>query len=261
MGRSFYNAFSGIAAYQSALAKIGDNLANLNTNAHKRSEVSFTELLYSEMQEKGYSVDPLPEELPPHSGKGVHMYPVTKIFDQGALQQTERPLDLAIEGEGFFRIERQGGTEAYTRRGSFFVDNDGSLVTDRGDYLDVEFDLDGILLNSVVVGPNGQVSGENFEGDRVDLGDIMLYSFVNKGGLFKLGGGLYEATESSGEPDELPPGGNGAGSLNQYHLEASNVDMSAEMVELIANQRALEGNTRSMITADELKALTLLVRG
>jgi len=261
MSRSFYNAFSGIAAYQRSLQQVGDNLANLNTNAYKRSEVSFTELLYTELQEKGYSVDPLPEELAPMHGKGTHMFPVTKIFDQGALQETERPLDLAIEGEGFFRITREDGSEAYTRRGSFFVDGDGSIVTDRGDYLDVDFDLDGIYVNTVAISPNGRVSGVNEAGERVDLGEIMLYSFVNNGGLSKEEGGLFEVTDSSGEPDEFLPGTDGTASLRQFHLEASNVDLAAEMVELIANQRALEGNTRSMITADELQALTLLVRG
>ncbi len=261
MSRSFYNAFSGIAAYQRSLQQIGDNLANLNTNAYKRSEVSFTELLYRDIQERGYSVDPAPDGPVPFSGKGTHMYPVTKIFDQGYLQETERPLDLAIEGDGFFRINREDGTEAYTRRGSFYVDADGNIVTDRGDYLDVDFDLDGIYVNTVAIGPNGQVSGVNEAGERVDLGEIPLYIFQNNGGLSKEEGGLFEETDTSGAPEEFVPGTGEAGTLRQFYLEGSNVDLAAEMVELIANQRALEGNTRSMITADELKALTLLVRG
>jgi len=261
MGRSFFNAYSGIAAYQRSLQQIADNLANLNTNAHKKSEVSFTELLYADLQEKRYAVDPAPEALPPFRGKGVQMYPVTKFFDQGALQLTERPLDLAIEGEGFFRINRFDGTEAYTRRGAFYVDEAGSIVTDRGDFLDVDFDLDGIMVNTVVIGPNGQVSGENEAGARVELGQIELFTFVNKGGLSKDSAGLYEVTEASGEPEQGVPGTAGFGSLRQFHLESSNVDMAMEMVHLIASQRALQANVRSMITADELKALTLLVRG
>ncbi len=261
MGRSFFNAYSGIAAYQRSLQQIADNLANVNTHGYKKSEVSFTELLYSDLQEKRYAVDPLPEELAPIAGKGTHMYPVTRFFDQGALQQTERPLDLAIEGDGFFRIIREDGTEAYTRRGAFYVDEGGNIVTDRGEHLDVDFDLDGIMVNTVIIGPNGQVSGENEAGARVELGEIELYSFVNRGGLEKDSAGLFEVTEASGEPEQGMPGTNGLGTLRQYHLEGSNVDLGMEMVHLIASQRALQANTRSMITADELKALTLLVRG
>ncbi len=260
MSRSFYNAFNGVAAYQRSLQQIADNLANVNTNAYKKSEVSFTELLYSELQEKRYSVDPLADAIPPFRGKGVYMYPVTRFFDQGALQLTERPLDLAIEGDGFFRIIREDGTEAYTRRGAFYIDESGAVLTDRGEALDVDFDLDGIIVNTVIISPEGRVSGENAAGERVDLGQIMLYYFVNKGGLEKNSMGLFEVTEASGEPEEGIPGQGRLGSLRQFFLEQSNVDIAMEMVHLIASQRALQANVRSLITADELKALTLLVR-
>lgn len=261
MSRSFYNAFSGIAAYQRSLQQVADNMANLNTNAYKRSEVSFTELLYSELREKRYAVDPAQDGLAPIAGKGVHLYPVTKFFDQGPLQLSERPLDLAIEGRGFFRITREDGSEAYTRRGSFFLDDAGAIVTDRGEALDTNVNLSGIAVGSVVIGPDGRVSGQNAAGELVDLGTISLYNFTNEDGLFKLAGGLYEPTEASGDALQGEPGSEGYGSLRQYYLEGSNVNLAMEMVQLIASQRALQANVRSMITADELKALTLLVRG
>ncbi len=260
MSRSFFNAFSGVAAYQRALQQTADNLANVNTNAYKRSEASFTELLYSELQEKRYAVDPLPDELPPITGKGTHMYPVTRFHNQGPLLMTERPLDLAIEGRGYFRINRPDGTEAYTRRGAFYIDEDGTILTDQGEELDVPFNLDGIMVHTVTISPEGRVSGQNEEGETVELGQIPLFTFVNEGGLFKTSSGLFEVTEASGEPEEGNPGDEGFGSLRQYYLEGSNVDLSLEMVHLIANQRALQGNVRSLVTADELKALTLLVR-
>ncbi len=260
MSRSFFNAFSGVAAYQRSLQQVADNLANVNTNAYKRSEVSFTELLYSELGEKRYSVDPLQGELPPFAGKGTHMYPVTRVYNQGSLQLTDRSLDLAVEGKGFFRINRPDGTEAYTRRGSFFADKDGTIVTDRGEELDLNFNLAGIMTNTVIITPEGQVSGENEAGERILLGEISLYNFVNQGGLLKDSSGLFTATEASGEPEEGNPGTNGFGALRQYFLEASNVDIAMEMIHLMASQRALQANVRSLVTADELKALTLLVR-
>ena len=261
MSRSFFNAFTGVAAYQRALQQTADNLANINTTAFKRSEVSFTELLYSELQEKRYAVDVLPDQQAPVTGNGTHLYPVVRFYNQGPLQLTGRPLDLAIEGSGYFRINRPDGTEAYTRRGSFFVDAGGSVVTDRGEELDVNFNLDGIMVDSVLVGPEGRVTGLNEAGERVDVGQIALFNFVNQGGLFKDSSGLFTVTEASGEPVQGNPGTAGFGSLRQYALEGSNVDIAMEMVHLIASQRALQANVRSLVTADELKALTLLVRG
>ncbi len=261
MSRSFYNAFSGIAAHQRSLQQVADNMANLNTNAYKRSEVSFTELLYTELQDKRYAVDPLPGELAPIVGKGTQMFPVTKFYDQGPLQLTERPLDLAIEGKGFFGITREDGTEAYTRRGGFYLDDAGTIVTDRGEALDTNVNLAGITVSSLIISPDGRVSGENAAGDRIELGTIALYTFDNEAGLSKAGSGLFITTDSSGEPQQGEPGTDGFGSLRQYYLEGSNVDLGMEMIHLIASQRALQANVRSLVTADELKALTLLVRG
>jgi flagellar basal-body rod protein FlgG len=260
MSRSFFNAFTGVAAYQRSLQQVADNMANVNTNAYKRSEVSFTELLYSELQEKRYAVDPLADKLAPISGKGVHLYPVTRFFDQGQLMLTDRPLDLAIEGSGFFKVTREDGSEGYTRRGSFFIDNNGDVITDQGDYLDADLNINGVAINTVVIGPDGQVTGANDAGERLALGQINIYTFINEGGLEKGSSGLFEPTEASGDPQEGVPGSEGFGSLRQYFLEASNVDLSMEMVQLILNQRALQANVRSLVTADELKALTLLVR-
>jgi flagellar basal-body rod protein FlgG len=261
MSRSFFNAFSGVAAHHRSLQQVADNMANLNTNAHKRSEVSFTELLYGELKEKRYAVDPLAEKLAPIAGKGTHLYPVTRFFDQGILQLSDRPLDLAIEGKGFFRITTEDGGEVYTRRGAFLLDDDGRIVTDRGDYLDTNINLSGIAVSDISISPEGRVYIQEETGETRELGQINLYTFVNEGGLSERSAGLFETTEASGEPQEGTPGSNGFGHLRQNFLEASNVNMAMEMVQLIASQRALQANVRSLITADELKALTLLVRG
>jgi flagellar basal-body rod protein FlgG len=260
VSRSFFNAFSGVAAYQRSLQQVADNMANMNTNAYKRSEVSFTELLYGELQEKRYAVDPLADKLAPIAGKGTHMYPVTKIFDQGVLQLTDRPLDMAIEGDGYFRVILEDGTEAYTRRGAFFLDESGSLVTDRGDRLDANININNVALGDVVIGPEGQVFVQNETGEVTNLGQINLFTFTNEGGLQRNSAGLFEPTDASGEPQQGAPGSEGYGQLRQYYLEASNVNMAMEMVHLITSQRAFQANVRSLITADELKALTLLVR-
>lgn len=261
MSRSFFNAFSGLAAHHRSLQQVADNMANLNTNAHKRSEVSFTELLYGELKEKRYAVSPLADKLAPKPGKGTHLYPVTRFFDQGALQLTDRALDLAIEGRGFFKVTLEDGQEVYTRRGAFYVGEDGRLSTDRGDLLETNINLSSVAVNSVAISPEGRAYVMLEDGTTSHLGEIKLYNFTNEGGLLELSAGLFEATEASGEPEEVNPGTGNAGSLRQYYLEASNVNLAMEMVQLIAGQRALQANVRSLITADELKALTLLVRG
>ncbi len=261
MSRSFFNAFNGVAAHQRSLQVVADNLANLNTNAYKRSEASFTELLYGELQEKRYAVDPLADRLSPIAGKGTHLYPIIKFYDQGVLQLTDRPLDLAIEGPGYFRINRVDGSEAYTRRGAFYLDLNGNLVTDRGDFLETGVNLNGMLVNTINIGPEGQVTAVSEAGETVALGQINLYTFENEGGLLRDSAGLFEITEASGEAQQGRPGSEQYGSLRQFFLEASNVDMAMEMVHMIAGQRAFQANVRSLITADELKALTLLVRG
>ena len=236
-------------------------MANLNTNAHKRSEVSFTELLYGELKEKRYAVSPLADKLAPKPGKGTHLYPVTRFFDQGVLQLTDRALDLAIEGKGFFKIITEDGAEVYTRRGAFYLSEDGRLVTDRGDYLDTGINLAGVALSTVVIGPEGRAYILEEDGSTRELGQINLYTFVNEGGLLETSGGLFEITEASGEAQQNTPGSSGSGQLRQFYLEASNVNLAMEMVHLIACQRALQANVRSLIASDELKALTLLVRG
>jgi len=217
--------------------------------------------LYHQLHDKRFAVDTETDSPLPIIGKGTHMYPVTRIYEQGPLQLSDRPLDLAIEGRGFFRVLREDGTETYTRRGSFYADSTGRIVTDQGDYLDVGFDLSGVISSSLVVGPGGQVIGFDSEGLPLELGNIPLYTFMNEGGLHKDSSGLFIPTEASGEPQESQPGAEGVGVIRQYHLEGSNVNLAMEMVNLIANQRALQANVRSLITADELKALTLLARG
>lgn len=262
MSRSFFNAFSGIAAYQRSLHLVADNIANANTTAYKRSEGSFTDLLYAGLQEKRYSVDAAPGAPPPFTGKGSQMFPVTRVFEQGPLLLSERPLDIAIEGRGYFQVIRPDGSEVYTRRGSFHLDDEGTLVTDQGYTLAVDFDLEDIILGTLGISPDGTLSATGIDGAPEELGQITLFVFVNENGLLKAEHGLFEATEMSGEAVEFIPGAEaGLGRLRQYYLEGANVDLGAEMVQLIASQRAFQGNVRSLITADELKALTLLVRG
>ncbi|MEW5785280.1 MAG: flagellar hook-basal body protein [Bacillota bacterium] len=260
MIRAYGNFLSGINAFQRSLEQTADNLANVNTVAYKRSEVSFSDLLYCRLQEKRLPVAPLPPASDPQAGLGVRPAAVVPFLEQGPLAESTRPLDLAIEGDGFFRIIQSDGAEAFTRQGNFSVDSDGRLITAAGDYLDTPFTLLGMRLETVAIGPDGAVLAVNEAGEIESLGVVPLYRFVNTAGLFKDGGGRHLATEASGAPVAGVPQENGFGTLRQYYLEGSNVNLGLDMIQLMTAQRALQANARGLVTADELQALTLQVR-
>lgn len=260
MIRAYASFLSGITAHQRSLEVAADNVANVNTAAFKRSELSFNDLLYDNMQIKRLPVANPPGSPNPQVGLGVRIGAVVPLFAQGSIIEGGRPLDLAIEGEGFFRIIRSDGSAFYTRQGVFNLDADGRLVTAYGDFLDVPFALQGYRLETLLISPEGVVAAENAAAEIETLGVITLYRFNNSAGLLKDRSGHYLATEASGEPFAGAPRDEGFGVLRQYYLEGSNSDLGLEMVQLIAAQRALQANARGLIIADELQALTLQVR-
>ena len=260
MIRAYANFYSGITAHLRSLEQTADNLANVNTPAFKRAEVSFNDLLYYRLQEKRMPTAAAPETPPPQGGSGARAAELVPFFEQGSIVEGGRPFDLASDGQGFFRVFRQDGTAAYTRHGSFYLDRAGRLVTGQGDILDLPFSLAGYRGETVEIAPTGVVTAQNEAGETVTLGVIPLYRFVNTAGLQKTRSGQFLPTEASGEPLAGTPGLNGFGSLRQYCLEGSNVDLGLEMIQLIMAQRALQANARGMTAADELQALTLQVR-
>ncbi len=256
MIRAIYNSWSGIAACQRSVELTAHNMANLNTPAYKRSEMVFGDMLYHEFHQRRF---PTSAEQDLLVGQGVQLLARAPFLEQGTLLYGERPLDLAIEGDGYFRLLGHGEGELYTRCGSFQVDESGKLVTCNGDYLDTAVTLERGAID-LTIGPDGKITATGENGETVELGQLRLYRFPNPYGLTEVGSGCYMANEASGDPREGIPGENGFGRIRQYYLEMSNADIRAEMVDLLIAQRTLQANVRSLVTADELQALTLQVK-
>lgn len=266
MFRSLCNNLTGMLAFQYAMEQSANNISNINTTAYKGSQAKFSDLIYREVQDRRLPVSSAMGTIPPQGGKGVRVSSLTTSFSQGTLTQSLRPLDLALEGEGFFRVLRADDTVAYTRNGSFYIDNEGNIVTAQGDYLDVPFNLSDLIadmdgeeqpLGELVISDEGVAFWVIQGQEPVELGRIQLYRFVNTAGLVADRSGQYLESEVSGEALEGLPGEDGFGKVRQYFLEGSNVDLSEEMVRLIISQRALQSNIRATITTDELWALTI----
>lgn len=251
---------SGVTAHQHRLDQVADNVANLNTVAFKRREILFTDLLYDLMQEKRWPVADQPDAPRPQAGTGVRVGATVSFFEQGPIIESDRSLDLTIEGEGFFRVIRGDGSAAYTRQGSFYLQSAGNLVTAQGEPFDLPFNLRGYRLTTVTISPEGIVTAQNETGVTDTLGVITLHRFPNPDGLLKSRSGQFIATAASGAPQSGAPAAEGFGRLRQYSLEGSNAGIALEMVQLLTAQRALRAGARGLAAADELQALALQVR-
>ncbi len=260
MIRSMYNSVSGLIAHQQSLDLVANNLANVNTTAYKRSETAFGDLLYHRLLDKRVAVA-RPEGLPEaRTGQGTRVLAVTPAWwEQGTLASTERPLDLAIAGEGFFQVEQPDGGTAYTRAGSFSLEAGGRLVTAAGEYLRVPFTLEGVRPDTLTVTPGGLVSALDNNGNPVELGALHLCRFVNPEGLVQTQGRLFLETEASGPPVEGAPGENGLGRIRQCCLELPTVSLAREMALLLIHHRSIQAAARSLVTAAELQGLTVQV--
>jgi len=249
---------SGMVAQQRMIDVIANNLANVNTTAFKRSRASFQDVLYETLQgEAVVNYQSNDTIAPVQVGRGVRVAAVSRFHQQGSLQQTDRPFDLAIEGDGFFQIQRPDGTMAYTRDGSFTLSSNGALVTSNG-YLvqpGVTIPPDSVEVN---VAPNGIVSVRSGSNDAqpVEIGKIDLVRFANPTGLEALGENLYRETVASGQPTTGQAQDNGFGRILQGNLESSNVEIVVEMTDMIAAQRAYEINAKAIRTTDEMMQST-----
>ena len=262
MFRSLNVAATGMAAQQSRLEGISHNIANSNTVGFKRGRIEFQDLLYNTVRNPGAATgDTTMAPIGVQYGSGVRVSGLAQVHEQGSFQTTENPLDLSVEGRGFFTVQREDGTLAYTRNGAFRASSDGTIVTSDGLPLDPPVTIPENSA-SVSISPNGTVSvqlpGEEIP---VDVGQIMMASFVNPSGLRAVGHNLFERTVASGDPQFGEPGEDGIGTIMQGALEQSNVDMVEEMVNLISAQRSYEINSRVISSADQmLKAATDMSR-
>jgi len=251
MNLSLYSAATGMEAQQLNLNTIANNLANVNTPGFKRSKIEFQDLLYQKPREAG--ADAGGGNLVPTGievGNGSRVAATSKIFTQGQLTNTGEKLDLAIQGDGFFEVQRPDGTTGYTRAGSFKLSAQGQVVTVDGLPVLSGFQPIPPGTTGISVSEDGQVTVQGGGGTQTFA--ITLARFANPAGLRSLGGNLYEETAASGTPEVGRPGEQGYGRTVQGYIEASNVNIVEEMVNLIVAQRAYEINSKSIQTSDEM---------
>lgn len=253
MMRSLWAAASGMVGQQFNIDTIANNLANVNTTGFKRSRVDFQDLLYTVVRAAGAPVGQggsIPAGI--EVGHGVRPIATQKIFTEGTPKQTDNPLDLMIEGTGFFQVLLPDGTVAYTRDGSFKKDAEGRLVTSDGFIIEPEIVIPEDAVE-IAIGQDGTVSVLlSGESEPDTIGQIELARFVNPGGLKSFGRNLFLATAGSGEPIIGTPGLDGIGGLTQRWIEMSNVQVVEEMVNLITSQRAYEVSSRAIQASDEM---------
>lgn len=253
MIRSLYIAQSGLDAQQFNVDVISNNLANVSTTGFKRQRPVFQDLLYQTLRQPGAQssqITQYPTGL--QLGTGVAAVATARIFTQGNLQQVGGALNLAIEGRGFFQILLPNGNTAYTRDGGFHLDNQGQIVTAQGFTLQPTITIPADAL-TITVGGDGTVTvTQPTSAQPTQVGNIQLADFVNPGGLQAIGNNMYLETASSGPPTTGDPGSNGIGIIDQGFLEASNVSVTEELVDLITAQRAFEINSRAVQVSDEM---------
>ncbi len=250
---SLYIAKTGLDAQQTNMDVIANNLANVSTNGFKRQRAVFEDLLYQTIRQPGAQSSEqtnLPSGL--QIGTGVRPVSTERLFSQGNLSQTSNSKDIAVKGEGFFQVQLPDGTTAYTRDGSFQVDQNGQLVTSSG-YQVIPAIIIPTNALSMTVGRDGIVSvTQQGQTAAQQVGQLTLSTFINNSGLESMGENLYQETQSSGAPTESTPGLNGAGLLYQGYVETSNVNVAEELVNMIQTQRAYEINSKAVSTSDEM---------
>ena len=250
MDASMWVAKTGLDAQQTRMNVISNNLANVNTTGFKRDRAVFEDMLYQNIRQAGGQTD-VNSQAPTGMmlGTGVRVVATEKLHAQGALVNTQNPLDMAIAGEGYFQIAKSDGTIAYTRDGGFKLSSTGQVVNSSGALLQPAITIPN-TASSVTIGRDGTVSIELATGGSQNIGQLQLARFVNPSGLQSMGQNQLKETPASGAPQVLQPGLNGAGTLMQGSLEASNVNVVEEMVNMIETQRAYEINSKAISAVD-----------
>ncbi|MDR2869905.1 MAG: flagellar basal-body rod protein FlgG [Deferribacteraceae bacterium] len=253
MVRSLYTAATGMQSQQMNIDNISNNLSNVNNAGFKKGRILFEDLLYQELRAAGSTtatgtIHPTGIQL----GLGVMTAAIEKIHSQGSPKYTENPLDIMIQGDGFYQVELPDGSIGYTRVGSFKVDANGDVVTPQGYRLfpNINMPENALSLNVTHDGIfSVYLPGEM---DETEIGQIEITRFINPAGLKTIGENIYIQTSSSGAPQVNIPGQDGFGQLRQHFLEMSNVSVVEEMVDMITAQRAYEMDSKAIQTSDEM---------
>jgi len=262
MFRSLNIAATGMAAQETHLEAISNNMANSNTVGYKKQRVDFEDLLYQTVRAAGAptgqaTMNPTGLQL----GTGVRVVATSRQFAEGTLSQTNNQLDVAVEGNGFLAVLQNDGTLAYTRNGELKTDGTGRIVNHDGLPLDPALTIPQ-GATQISIGSNGQVTVQMpGETNPTEIGQLTVSSFINDNGLRAIGHNLFMPTLASGEAQTGEPGTEGRGTLMQGSLEASNVDIVEEMVGMISAQRAYEINSKVITTADDMLRAATQMRG
>jgi flagellar basal-body rod protein FlgG len=254
MIRALYSAGSGMTAQQMNVDNIAHNLANANTVGFKMRRAQFQDLMYQTYIQPGaaaggQAVVPTGLQL----GLGTRASSNEISFEQGSFSQTNNPLDLVIQGRGFFQIRRATGELAYTRAGTFHVNREGGIVTGDGEALEPQITIPA-EAQAVTIAPDGIVSYvQPGQTASQQAGQIQIANFVNPAGLNSIGHDLFTPTDASGDATVgIPGGAEGSGTLLQGYVEQSNVSVVEEFINLIVSQRAYEANSKVVKAADEM---------
>ena len=250
-------AATGMAAQQTRTEVIANNLANVNTTAFKGSRAHFVDLLYQTVQGAtavaGTDANTLPAV---QLGRGTRLAGIQRLHTQGAIEQTGRPLDVAVEGEGFFQVQMPGGQLGYTRDGTFQISDQGTIVSQQGyavvPGIRVPADATEIAISrtGIVTATTGHSAA------TTELGRLELARFANPSGLLSLGENMYQVTPASGDPVTGFPDDGGMGHLQQGSLEGSNVEIVQEMVDMISAMRAYEINSKAVKNSEQMAEIT-----
>jgi flagellar basal-body rod protein FlgG len=253
---SLYIGASGMNSQQLNVDTISNNLANVNTPAFKKSRVSFQDLMYRELGNRGIDLSANSTDLAQRFGSGVGVMQLSKLFQNGELKKTDSPMDIAISGKGFIEVTLPDGSSAYTRYGSLQVTPEGLLATVDGNPLRQNIHIPSDVKDIVIDSAGKVMVSVPNEANRVEVGQIELVDFVNPAGLSPVGDNLYIATDKAGTPITGNPGTDSFGSISQGYLEASNVKLVEEMVNLILAQRAYEVSAKIVQASDEMLGIS-----
>mgnify|MGYP001469333172 FL=1 len=256
--KALYIASTGMGAQERNVEVISNNIANMRTTGYKRQRAEFQDLLYQQITRAGSQTSAEGTMVPAglEIGSGVRTVSTPRVMSQGSVNMTERELDVAIRGEGFFMIQLPDGRTAYTRDGSFERDAEGTLVNSSGYMLDPGITIPGDA-RGVSIAPDGTVEAYiGTDAAPTQLGQLQLARFVNKSGLESMGDNLFLETAASGPAQISVPNTDGTGDLLQHYLEMANVNSVTEIADLIAAQRAYEMNARVISGADEMMRAT-----
>jgi flagellar basal-body rod protein FlgG len=240
---------------QASIDTISNNLANVNTPGYKKMRADFEDLIYQTVRVAGTpATEDTTVPVPVQMGHGTKLAATQRQFLQGSLQNTENISDVAIQGEGFFRVQNYDGTYAYTRDGSFKIDSNGQFVTSNGYKLMPELVLpQGFIADTLAISQDGRVTVKvPGRDDPIEVGQLELYRFPNPEGLTSIGENLYKVSNASGDVVAGRPGYDGMGMTVHKFLEMSNVSVVREMVDMIVAQRAYEFNSKAIQTTDNM---------